>query len=336
MSRPSSVPGIAALCALVLTASSCASAIRRVQAEGSSVPLSQLWREPTNLASRDLYHGVGGQALRPSEGPYELLEEDTTGASPGYDVRDARGRTWSVKLGIEAQPEVVMSRILWAIGFHQDPMHYLTDWRFDTRASAPTPPARFRLERETRDVVGEWSWRENPFVGTRPYMGLLVANLLFNNWDWKTNNNKIYAVRDGERTVREYVVRDLGAALGGTDTYPVWLQWSRMRGILQGTKNNLEDFEQQGFIRKVDGDRVSFHYQGIHGDLLDTITVADVIWTCEWLSRLSDRQWDDAFRAGGYPRDVRTRYIAHINRKIAEGLALRRSTSQAASAIVKR
>jgi hypothetical protein len=330
---------MAPLCALAVigfSASSCASAIRRVQAADGEAPLSQLWREPANLASRDLYYGVGGAALRPSEGPFELLEEDNTGASPGYDVRDARGRTWSVKLGIEAQPEVVMSRILWAIGFHQDPLHYLTDWRFDARTSAPTPPARFRLERETRDVVGDWSWRENPFVGTRPYQGLLVANLLLNNWDWKTNNNKIYAIVESERTGREYVVRDLGAALGGTDTYPVWLQWTRARGILQGTKNDLEDFEKQRFIRKVDGDRVFFHYQGIHGDLLDTITVADVIWTCEWLSRLSDRQWDDAFRAGGYARDVRIRYVDHIKRKIAEGLALRRSTPQSASAIVER
>ena len=41
----------------------------------------------------------------------------TTGTNPGYDVKDASGRVWSVKLGIEAQPEVTTSRILWAMGY---------------------------------------------------------------------------------------------------------------------------------------------------------------------------------------------------------------------------
>lgn len=302
---------------------SCASAIQRLESAGGEPVLAELWREPTDLATRDLFHGAGGRPLVPSQGPYELIEIDKSGASPGYDVRDSRGRTWSVKLGVEAQPEVVTSRILWAIGFHQDPVYFVTDWRFQPGTDAPTPAARFRLERESRDVVGDWSWRQNPFVGTLPFSALIVTNVLLNNWDWKTNNNKIYAVLDsGEGVRREYVVRDLGAALGGTRTYPVWLQWTRMRGVRQGTKNDLAAFESQGFIASVKGERVSFDYRGIHGDLLDTVTTKDVIWTCRLLGRVSDAQWDDAFRAGGYPSAERVRFIAHIKRKIAEGLAL--------------
>jgi len=43
-------------------------------------------------------------------------------------------------------------------------------------------------------VVGDWSWYDNPFMNSREFRGLVVANLILNNWDWKTSNNKIYAI----------------------------------------------------------------------------------------------------------------------------------------------
>jgi hypothetical protein len=209
------------------------------------------------------------------------------------------------------------------LGFHQDPIYFVKDWQFAGTTDQPTPPARFRLERESTEVLGDWSWRQNPFIGTRPFSGLIVANVLLNNWDWKTNNNKIYAVIDDTGAIRrEYVVRDLGAALGSTQTYPRWLQWTRMRGIVQGTKNDLEGFEKQRFIKAIDGNGVSFDYQGIHRDLLNSVTPADVVWTCQRLAALTDKQWADAFRAAGYDQAEAGRFIAHIKRKIAEGLAV--------------
>jgi hypothetical protein len=53
------------------------------------------------------------------------------------------------------------------------------------------------------------------------------------------------------------------------------------------------------------------------------MNVADVVWACELLNRLRDRQLDDAFRAADYEPAVRTRFIAKIRAKIQEGLALR-------------
>jgi hypothetical protein len=41
------------------------------------------------------------------------------------------------------------------------------------------------------------------------------------------------------------------------------------------------------------------------------------------LARLTDRQWDDAFRAAGYSPDIRARYIRKIKSNIREGLDLR-------------
>ena len=55
----------------------------------------------------------------------------------------------------------------------------------------------------------------------------------------------------------------------------------------------------------------------------DDITPADVRWICGRLQRLRDAQWQDAFRAGGYPPVDAERFIRRLKQKIAEGLALK-------------
>jgi hypothetical protein len=314
---------ISLLVVIALCSSFCAprSAPRATASDPSAVDIAQLWIDPVDLESRDLYHGPGGAALAPDPAArFALVARDTQGYSPGYDVRDIRGVQWSVKVGIEAQPEVAVSRALWAIGYHQPPTYLLTDWTIDG-VKAPAGAARFRRDSEDQKVVDEWSWYENPFVGTRAFKGLVVANVLFNNWDWKTSNNKIYSVGDGDgATARRYVVRDLGASLGKT-SFPSFLRLTPFR-LSQGSRNDIEDFEQQGFIKGRDGQRVTLDYGGTNTPLLDALTVSDVAWTCALLARISDRQWHDAFRAAGYTSDYHTRYTAKVKAKISEGLAL--------------
>lgn len=287
------------------------------------VQLEQLWILPRNLESRDLFHGSGGAKLAPDpKVRYELIAVDDTGYSPGYDVRDGQGTEWSVKLGIEAQPELVASRVLWAIGYHQPPTYLLTRWELAAKAGGPQEAVRFRRKSADEKVVSDWSWYENPFVTTQPFRGLMVANLVLNNWDWKTSNNKVYemAARDGAPR-RLYLVRDLGASLGKT-TFPAFLKWMPIRGLGQGSRNDLRGFEEQGFIREIEGQSVKFHYRGIHERLVKTITVDDVVWTCRLMARMSDQQWHDAFRAAGYSDEYQRRYIAKLKSKIKEGLAL--------------
>jgi hypothetical protein len=186
-------------------------------------------------------------------------------------------------------------------------------------------PGRFRPSLPNAKVVSDWAWHENPFANTQPYRGLVVANLMINNWDWKTSNNKIYDVMNNDGTgERRYVVRDLGASFGKSDA-PAIAQVLGAR-IAQGNRNNLEDFEQQGFITAVNGNRVEFDYDGIYKSVVDTVTVADVVWTSRLLSRLSDAQWNAAFAAAGYPPDQAARFIAKLKSKVAEGLALARSS----------
>ena len=295
---------------------------------GAAADLAQLWVEPRDLETRDLFHGSGGAALAPDPyARYELVAIDDSGYSPGYDVRDPRGARWSVKLGIEAQPEVVASRVLWAIGYHQPATYLLTNWQL-TGKQLETPGAgRFRLESGGEKVIADWSWYENPFVSTQPFKGLLVANLILNNWDWKTSNNKVYDLADRPGASRRvYVVRDLGAALGKT-TFPGFLKWTPLRGMGQGSRNDVAGFEEQALIKKVEEQRVTFDYRGIHNGLVDTLTVDDVVWTCRLMARISDRQWRDAFLAAGYADAEQQRFITKLKSKIDEGLALARQSS---------
>ena len=283
--------------------------------------ISMLWQDPVDLETRDLLIGPTAGAPKPESQTFTFLKADATGYSPGYDLRDGNGVEWSVKLGSEAQTEVVVSRILWAIGYHQVPTYYVTKWTMEKGPDGNPGPGRFRPEQPNAKVVSDWAWHENPFAHTREFKGLIVANLIVNNWDWKTSNNKIYDIVGPDGTgVRRYIVRDLGASLGKSDAPAL----ARALGgrIAQGNRNKLEDFESQGFIKAVTGNRVEFDYAGIYGSVVDIVTVDDVVWACRLLARLSDAQLNAAFTAGGYAPDQTARFVAKLKSKIAEGLAL--------------
>jgi hypothetical protein len=272
--------------------------------------VAPLWVEPKDLESRDLFYGVGGKEQAPQAGAdYRYVSSDTSGHSHGYHVTGPDGRKWRVKLGDEAPSEIVVSRLLWAIGYYQPALYYVSDWKLTGHGNEPTKPGRFRLGSD-HATEGEWSFAENPFVGSRELHGLIAANLLFNNWDLAPSNNRVYRVKtkgDGARLW--YVAQDIGGTLGKT-------------GLPIGTRNKIDDFESQKYIREVKEGRVSFDYHGRHRGLLKDVTPEDVAWVCGLLARLSDQQLGDAFRAADYPDDLAARYIRKIKDKIHEGVAL--------------
>ena len=75
-----------------------------------------LWRDPGNIAKRDLRYGPGSATLAPKP-PFTFVEEDKGGASPKVKVKDSKGVEWVAKLGVEAQSETVSNRIVWAMGY---------------------------------------------------------------------------------------------------------------------------------------------------------------------------------------------------------------------------
>jgi len=290
--------------------------------------MAELWQDPIDLAQRDLAGGPGGAALAPkADTAFQFVAFKTTGTNPGFEVRDPSGRTWSVKLGVEAQSEVTLSRILWAMGFHQPATYYLPQFTLTGADAGTKVKARFRTDLDRWEAGAEWSWYDNPFAGTPQLRGLVVAQLLLNSWDLKTPNNRIYdAVDPTVMPRRQFIVRDVGASLGSSRQFFLFsLIGTRGR---QGSKNDLVGFEQQGFITRVIGQKVEFDYRGMNQPLVDTVRVADVIWASELAARIPDGHWQAAFRAGGYAPDIADRYIRKIRQKIGDGLALRTTVTR--------
>src|SRR6185437_15680338 len=72
--------------------------------------------DPGDISSKDLVYGQGGEDGQPKP-PFTFLGEKKHDSNPKFDVRDANGHSWRVKLGAEARPEIVASRLLWAVGY---------------------------------------------------------------------------------------------------------------------------------------------------------------------------------------------------------------------------
>jgi hypothetical protein len=215
---------------------------------------------------------------------------------------------------------VVLSHILSAVGYHQPPVYFLPSFTLaDEYGHHVEPGGRFRLSDSALKNRGEWSWDENPFVGTRPYQGLLVMLVLFNSADLKNENNTVYEVKPSHHEAQWwYAVRDLGSSLGAT-------------GRFNPKENDPTLFERRGFITGVTDGYVGFDYGAINKALVHRrITPGDVKWAMGLLGRLTDRQWADAFRGAGYDTLVADRFIGHLREKIAAGQRLSLTTNTSA------
>jgi hypothetical protein len=278
--------------------------------------ISALWEQPDDLQNRDLFNGPWGAERAPDpQVTYTFIRAKEHGVNPGVVVRDPLGREWHVKQpphnhnGAEGPVEVVLSRVLSAVGYHQPPVYFLPSFTMkDASGTHRAPGGRFRLHDKSLKNLGIWSWQQNPFVGTRPYHGLLVILLMFNSWDLKNSNNTLYELRRADGRVEQwYVVRDLGGALGET-------------GRVAPRRGDPDLFERLQFINGVKDGFVEFNYHGKRQELIrGRIAPDDVGWAGDLMARLSQRQWQDAFRAGGYTPDVADRFIRKLRANIAQG-----------------
>ena len=299
---------------LLLTSCGGKTVVTTPQAPVPATRMAELRIDP-GTEPRDLFWGVGGkQYAPPPTAVYTFEARDDAGFSASYDVESPDGMEWSAKIGPEAQTEVVMSRILWGLGYHQPPVYYLPSWQLDQKGSKPKreSEARFRPKLKHLERLEEyWFWADNAFSGTQEMKGLLVIMLMLNSTDIKDDNNSIYKLPEPwDGASQWFVARDVGAALGDT-------------GKLFPRRNWVQGFEDHAFITAVGDGSVSFEYKGRHQELLTMITPADVKWAATQMARLTDTQWRDAFRAGNYAEPIAERSITRIKEKIADGLALR-------------
>ena len=245
---------------------------------------------PIAIEKRNLYNGAGGTAMKPNLRRVHFMRKETGGNNLKYRIRDASGRVWVAKIADESQAEVAANRLLYGIG-------YMTE--IDYLAPKLTIPGKGRytnVRLEARpagtDRDGRWKWDENPFEGTREFKGLRVMMALINNWDLKDDNNAILRTRREAR----YLVSDLGSSFGKLPyaSAPILNRFGR-------SVNDPVDFVNSTFIHGVEPDgEVDFYYKAKGKKVLKGITVEDARWIGGLLSRLSNRQIADAFRAANY------------------------------------
>ena len=292
-----------------------------------------IWTDPGDIRSKDLFNGPGGEEHRPQL-PVRFLKEDTQGHNSKFDVEDANGKKWKAKLGIEAQPETVATRLLWAVGYFTNENYFLPNLEVQ---DLPPLLARgqghvlsgnhldgARLQRHPggEKKSADWNWRHNPFLKTREFNGLRVMMALISNWDLANENNAVFLDQDKRE---EFLVTDVGTAFGA----------SGLHFTEAGSKNNLSAYRQSKLVAKVTRTYVDFNFPRfppiiyifhlplyVHEVRMrwvgNRIPIADAKWIGSLLAQLSTAQIQDAFRAGGYPPDQAASFTEAVQSRIAE------------------
>ena len=274
-----------------------------------------LWRDRGDVAALDLLGGPGGKEHQPGTN-FKFIEESKSGTSPKFDVEDENGTKWKVKLGPEVKSETAATRLVWAAGYFVDEDYY----RPQIRVQGMKRLSRGRqyvsdggLVREARlkrhgsgKEVKNWSWYQNPFVGTREFNGLRVMMALINNWDLKEINNEIL----DEGGESRYEVADLGASFGRTGK-----PFGRSKGV-------MKDYAESKFIKKVTPESVdlvmrsrpffltiidfpNYRFRTRMESVAKHIPIADARWLGNRLGQFSPEQISDCFRAAGFsPAEV--------------------------------
>jgi hypothetical protein len=285
-----------------------------------------LWREPTDIATRDLVAGPGGEEMKPdlSRVVFNGSEQGTqgTGYSVKWNVLDGSGKKWVVKLGNEARPETAAVRLAWAVGYVTE-INYLVPCVQIVNAPKPRKKVdrcegngfanvRFEARPKGYKRLDNWGWKDNQFAGTKELQGLKILMALMNNWDLKDTNNKIIYVPGGDAAGGElqYVISDLGATFGKTGNF------------ITHSRNEPEKYVRTKFVEGVEGNRVKFDYNGKNAGLFDGITVEQAAWIGGLLAQLSEQQIGDAFRAANFTPEEVAALTAEVRSRIGELTAL--------------
>jgi hypothetical protein len=260
-----------------------------------------------------------------------FVDEGDGGTSRKLELRDAGGRVWIAKLGLEARPEVAAARLLWAVGFAADQSYFVSKLAVENVPEGLLPQRDVlraaRLERRHEGPAHEpaWRWRRNPFVGTQAFDGLRVMMALMNNWDLKDENNVVYlGAGDQAGAVAVYEVGDVGATFG-TAGY-VWRE--------RVAKGNADSYRRSRFIRALGETTVDFAVPA-RPPILHVFALPDFIrrvrmrticrgvpraharWMGTLLAQLSSAQLRDAFRAASFAPSEIDVFVAVLRGRIS-------------------
>jgi len=257
-----------------------------------------LW-SPGNVASRDLFAGPGGEAMKPDLSSITFIKRETGGHNKKYRIKDGSGRIWVAKPGTEARAETAAVRVLHALGYETE-INYLVP---DLTIPGVGTFKNVRLEARPDNIerLDPWSWKSNPFVGTNELQGLKIMQVFMTNYDLLDLQNQTLAVSTPNGRELHYIISDLGSTFGrfGNNNLPIFFRFGRKA-------DSPSAWNKAKFIKGVKNGRIVFATTGAKNrGLFKDITIAQGRWLYDLLVQIRDEQWRDAFRAANYsPAEV--------------------------------
>ena len=271
----------------------------------------QIMWEKVNVGQRNLIYGPGGREMQPDLSKITFIKEQKGGHNKKYRIKDGSGRVWVAKLGREARPETAAVRLLWALGYKTEIVYLVPSLTIPGQGTFKD--VRLEARPENFERLGNWSWKNNPFVGTNEFQGLKIMMVLIHNWDIVEINNTLLGTIGRSGKELHYLVGDLGSTFGrlGNNNLPVIYRFGRSTG-----KPN--HYAKSILVREVENGKIELSYKGKLRGIFKDITISQGRWLADLLLQLNDQQIEDAFRAANYPPVDITTYRKAIRAKINE------------------
>lgn len=293
---------------------------------GNATLPSSMWHEPPPVTSMEHWvWGPGGRDWAPAA-PFTLVKRDTSGTNPKVVIKDARGRTYDVKLGAKVIADTFCSRFVTAVGYMDEPAYYVAAGTIEgagdlhmtlVSRDGHFTKARFQPRGQPNFVFMpklNWQWADNPFLGTREFAGLKILMMLLSNWDNKDaepkedSNNGVFRVPYQGREQYFYGVFDWGGSLG---------RWGHS---LRRDQSDCAGFtlDTPRFVRRTREGRIEWAYQGKHSEVMKIgITVDDIRWLLTYLHRITPDQMLTGLKASGATDRQSGCWAGSIERRIA-------------------
>lgn len=291
------------------------------QVEGTPM----LWRDPGPIGNLDLYWGAGS-AERAPKPPFTFLSEDTTGTNPKVKVRDANNVEWSVKFAgaddhrNEVHSEIAATRLVWALGYMAEENYFVPSGKIDqvaglkraatvVGADGTFQKARFeRKDPAVKSTEYTWSFKANPFVGSRELSGLKILTAALHHWDLKHDNTAIVQLQRNGRLEAWFLFSDLGSTFGKMEGMP--------RLISGRDRWNLEAYRAEPLVDRVSDGNVYLNHDGTAS--VEPVPLEHARWFVSLSSQLTPQQVQRAFEASGAPEEERNGFSARFVEKLQE------------------
>ena len=286
-----------------------------------------IWKDPPP-ENIDLWKwGPGGKQSAPRP-PFEFVKEKLSGTSPKIIVRDAAGRVWTAKFGAEVYGDTFAARLVSALGYAAEPtffvrngtikgVHGLKRAKYFISRNGVFRCGSFKLHQRGAGPMDErtWSWKDNPFVGSRQLAGLKILVMLMSNWDTKdgrdgrASNNKIIQTFSNDGATAWLAVTDWGASLGRSGSFLARDRWD-VRGYAAQTPS---------FVEVNSKAQIHWAFKGKHGqDITAGVSQRDIRWLIPYLNRITDEELEAGLEASGAAPSVAVEYTELIRERIGE------------------